>query len=232
MKIKILGTLANIENTNPLHKNHSGILIDNKILVDVGEKEFLGLKPKLLLFTHLHPDHAYFVKKGETINTAIPAFGPETHGKMNSISIVAEGDTIEAEGYKITAVPVIHSIKAKSFGYIIKKKDKKIFISGDVAWIEQKYREQFPFFDLVVTEGSYIRKGGMVRRDKNTGNIFGHTGIPDLVKMLGPYTQHILFVHLGNWFVKDVSKGRERIKNLSTKNLNVEAAVDGQELKL
>ena len=58
MKIKILGTRANIKAGTPGHTKHSGVLVDNKLLFDVGEKEFLKYNPSYIFFTHFHPDHA------------------------------------------------------------------------------------------------------------------------------------------------------------------------------
>ncbi len=72
----------------------------------------------------------------------------------------------------------------------------------------------------------------MIRKDKETGSIFGHTGLPDLVKMLKPYTSRMLITHLGSWFLKDTRKGEEAIRQMSDENLTVEPARDGQILRL
>jgi len=41
MRIKILGTRGEIELSKPQHHNHSGILFDETILCDAGEKNIL-----------------------------------------------------------------------------------------------------------------------------------------------------------------------------------------------
>lgn len=64
MHIKILGSKGEIENSLPYHSKHSGILVDDCLLFDVGEKEFLKPHLKAIIVTHLHPDHAYFVRWG------------------------------------------------------------------------------------------------------------------------------------------------------------------------
>jgi len=33
--------------------------------------------------------------------------------------------------------------------------------------------DQLGKLDMVITEGSFLRKGGMLRKDKDTGQIFG-----------------------------------------------------------
>ena len=41
MKIQILGTRGEVEPSAPYHARHSGILIDDRFMFDLGEKEFL-----------------------------------------------------------------------------------------------------------------------------------------------------------------------------------------------
>lgn len=230
MKIRILGTRANIEAKQPGHTRHTGVLLDDKILIDLGEKEFLSSEFSYIFFTHLHPDHAFFEYRGEEFARQYPfqIYVPEPHKKLEKARVINKNEVIKADGYSVTPVPVIHSLKVKSLGYIVEKKKKRVFISGDVAWIEKKHRENFGKLDMVITEGSYWRQGGMVRRDKSSGKIFGHTGIPDLVKMFEPYTRHIVIVHLGTWFMNDVQKGAKKIQNLGNNSLKVEPGHDGQ----
>lgn len=230
MQIKILGTRANIDTTAPGHFGHSGILLDNLFLFDTGEEKYLEEKFKYLLYTHLHPDHAYFVYSGKEFpeHHKSKIYAPEKHSKIPEAIVLSENEKLQLAGYEITCIPVIHSLKVKSLGFIIAHQNKRIFISGDVAWIEKKHKENFKRFDLVITEGSYIRKGGMVRRDQKTGKIFGHTGIPDLIKMFEPYTGRIILTHLGTWFMKEMLVSEEKIRSLNTSHLIVEAAHDGQ----
>lgn len=229
MKIKILGTRANISTSAAIHTKHTGILIDDMIMFDVGERDFLLEKPGYIFITHLHPDHAFFQHPANgLVPASLPVYAPQNSNKAKTIKVVDENIMLHINGYRIIPVPVIHSLKVKSLGYIIENNFKRIFFSGDVAWIDKKYRNKFGKFDLVITEGSFYRKGGMIRRDKKSKKIFGHNGIPDLVKMFKPYTQHIVIIHLGKWFMKDVQKGEEKIRQLGTENFIVEAAYDGQ----
>jgi hypothetical protein len=77
-----------------------------------------------------------------------------------------------------------------------------------------------------------MRKGGMIRRDKESGKIYGHTGIPNLVNMFEEYTPRIIFTHFGKWFMDDVSKAGEKFSKLSREDLQIEAAYDGMEVTL
>ena len=69
MKLRILGTRGEIKSSAPRHSKHSGVLIDGKLMLDVGEKEFLDLKPGCVFITHLHPDHAFFINDVHDYNS-------------------------------------------------------------------------------------------------------------------------------------------------------------------
>ena len=229
MKIKILGTRGEIEASLPRHSKHSGVLIDNALLMDLGEREFLQTKPKWIFTTHLHPDHAIFVQ--EPIKTNIPIYAPEKY--QNGIKVKVLKKEIGVGPYKIKPIPTHHSIKVKSVAYLIKKGKYKILYTGDMIWINKKYHHLFKDLNLVITEGSFMRKGGMVRRSKKTGQIYGHTGIPNLIKLFKNYTDHILFMHFGSWFYKDIQKTKEKIKKLAKENnITLRIGYDGLSIDL
>ena len=232
MKIKILGTKANIKAGAPGHTKHSGVLVDNKLLFDIGEKEFLKYNPSYIFFTHFHPDHAWFVRgNGEKVKLNAICYVPEKTALIEG-NVQAIEKSIKLNEYKITPVPTIHSISVKSQGYVIEKDEKRIFYSGDVAWIEKRHYPLLKNLDLVITEGSHFRKGGMIQRHKTTGAIFGHTGIPNLVHLFKPFTRRIILTHFGSWFMKDLKEAEERIKALEEDNLIIEIAIDGKDFEV
>ncbi|MFW5821483.1 MAG: MBL fold metallo-hydrolase [Bacteroidota bacterium] len=230
MKIKILGTRGEIDETAPWHTKHSGVLIDDHFLLDLGEEEYLDYNPSFIVFTHFHPDHAYFVRRKNELTENIKAYGPEENEEIGNVSIVNE--TFHVENYKFIPIPTIHSLKVKSQSYIIERKGKRILYTGDLAWMEKKYQEKLGDLDMVITEGSFFRKGGMIRRDKKSGKIFGHTGVPDLIRIFSKHTNHIVLMHFGKWFMKDVDASRKKIENEAPEGVKVEAARDGQEFEL
>lgn len=228
MKIRILGTRGKIKLSAPRHRNYSGILIDDKIMVDIGEESYLNHAPKAIVFTHFHPDHAFFVFENETFEPEIPLFGPEKNELVPKLEVVNEAFSIM--GYRFTPIPVIHALHLRSNAYIIEKNKTKIMITGDVAWIEKAELKQLPKLDLVITEGSFIRKGGMIRRKGD--KIFGHTGIPDLLRILSPLTSKIAFCHFGNWYFEDVAESNKTLKSFSTPELEILPGYDGLEIKI
>jgi ribonuclease BN (tRNA processing enzyme) len=260
VNLKILGTRGEVKESAPRHSKHSGVLIDGQILLDLGEKEYLDYQPKAVFITHLHPDHAFFIKEPAQID--VPIYAPETH--KNAKIDVPHGP-ISLDAYRITPFPTIHSKKFQSMGYVVEKKGKmkermegrtewekregiggrkvertevekddwKLVYTGDLIHINKKYHHLLENADLVITDGSHLRKGGRIFRDKETGQIYGHTGIPDLVNFFKTFTANILFLHFGSWFYEDVSMSMQQIREMGKeRNIEVIAAYDGMELSL
>src|SRR6266496_6471265 len=128
MIIQIFGTRGEIKAYAPKHLKHSGILIDNKILIDVGEPEYLNYNPEFILITHFHPDHAYFIKGHQKTKINVPVFVPEATKKVTEAIIVSS--IIRKDKYLITPIPTVHSLEVKSVGYVIEKANKRIFYSS------------------------------------------------------------------------------------------------------
>src|SRR6266536_1855115 len=102
MIVQILGTRGEIEAQAPKHSRHTGILVDNKILIDVGEPEYLKYNPKFILITHFHPDHAFFIREKNKINITVPVFAPEATNKISGVTIISS--TVKMDSYLITPV--------------------------------------------------------------------------------------------------------------------------------
>ncbi|HEV8285047.1 MAG TPA: MBL fold metallo-hydrolase [Chitinophagaceae bacterium] len=230
MIVQILGTRGEIEAHTPKHFKHSGILIDNKILIDIGEAEYLKYDPQFILISHFHPDHAFFAKDSKKVKINVPIFAPEATKRISGITITSS--PFKKDNYLITPIPTVHSLKVKSQGYIIEKSEKRIFYSSDLITIKEKYHNQLRKLDLVITEGSFIRKGGIVQQYLESGKFYGHAGIPDLVFLFRPFTHRIIFTHFGTWFMKNIPAAKKKIKLLEEKGLSLEIAEDGKKYKV
>lgn len=234
MKIQILGTRGEIPLSAPHYRKQSGLLIDDQLLIDMGEKSFLKRNPKWILLTHLHPDHAYFVRrKNEEIPpTKAPIYAPETLPFLQKkIKILNKKKKIGP--YTIIPIPTRHSLIVKSQGYIIKKGKESFFYTGDLVWIDKKYHPIIGNQNLIITEASFVKKGGMIRRNKETGQIFGHQGVPNILSLLSPFSKNFLFMHFGSWFLENVKKGKNQLIALGKeKNKHVIVGYDGLVLEL
>lgn len=205
MRIKVLGTRGNIKPSAPRHQLHSGVLVDNTLLFDLGETEFLKTNPKAIFLTHLHPDHAVFVEKPLALNA--PLYTPDSFTKPRHLF-----------GYTVIPIPTRHSRKINSQAYRIEKEKYALIYTGDLYDIEKRYHHLLKNCDCVVTEASFLRTGGFG----------GHTGIPNLIQLFKPYTNTLILTHFGSWFFKDMRQSRRQIQALARKeHVTIHIAYDG-----
>lgn len=228
MKIKILGTRGEIKSSCAYHCRHSGVLIDNTLLFDLGEKEFLQYKPKYIFLTHFHTDHAFFLKKRQEFK--LTAYAPEKLENYPTIEILTK--TKKFNSYKITPLPTVHSLKVKSQAYLIEKNNKKVLYTSDLAWLKKKYQKKLPRLDLVILEASFAKKGGLIKKNKQ-GKIYGHAGLPNLIQLFKNFTDKIAVTHFGSWFYKDIKKARKKISQLANDNgVEIIICYDGLEIQI
>jgi glyoxylase-like metal-dependent hydrolase (beta-lactamase superfamily II) len=71
MRISILGTRHNVTASVPKYTRHSGILVDGRLLLDLGDATYLKYRPRYIFITHLHSDHAVFLTTSVRPNTKI-----------------------------------------------------------------------------------------------------------------------------------------------------------------
>lgn len=232
MKMKILGTRGEIEESAPYHSRHSGVLINRDLLVDLGEREFLQYNPKRIIISHLHPDHAFFVRRGESDRIDVSMFAPEPYRK-GEVEVRKLASKTTMLGYEIRPVPTIHSHKVDSQAYLITRGPKRILYTGDMVWIKKWYHRYFKDLDLVITEASFIRKSGMIQRHRETGQPFGHAGVPRLIKLFAEFCNHIVLVHFGSWFYKDSKAAHRRVRQLAREHgIRINVGYDGMELEV
>jgi ribonuclease BN (tRNA processing enzyme) len=222
--VTILGTRGNVESVAPRHSKHSGVLVDGLILLDAGEKEYLELCPKHVFITHLHSDHAAITADDVPTETLI--YAPEVSPKLPIIRI---SDPVRLGPYTVTAIPTVHSQRVKSVGYLVEKEGERFLYSSDLVKIRPPFHRLLKDLDLVITEGSFIRSKGLIRKDTKTGLPIGHNGIPDLVGFFRRYTKRIVITHFGTWFFRDVAQSRRKIESLGN-GVQVIPAYDGMRL--
>lgn len=233
MQIKVLGTRGEIEESCLKHKKRSGVLIDGKLLLDLGEKEFLKYHPKWVLITHLHPDHAYFVrrKKEEQSQTMAVIYAPEQPKQTSKVKILRK--KIALGDYNIVPIPTHHSKLVKSQAYLVRKGNRSLLYTGDLVWINKEYHSLFDTVDIVITEASFFRKGGMIRRDKDSHEIFGHNGVPNLIDLFKKHTKQMLFIHFGSWFFQNPKESKKKLAAIGReKGVKAIMGYDGQVINL
>ena len=228
MRLEILGTRGNVSSSAPGHTRHAGVLIDGAILLDLGQMSYLRRRPRLVFVTHLHPDHAAFLLTHRAPLADI--YLPERCSIVPTAKVITR--PIQIGEHVIAPVPTIHATNARSLGYIVRRGRRRVFYSSDMISIDRRYHRRLGRLDLVVTDGSFMRRGGLVRRDPTSRQQFGHAGIPDLVPFFRRFTRRILVTHFGSWFNRDVLGASRRIEALSDDRVTVTAARDGMRIEL
>jgi phosphoribosyl 1,2-cyclic phosphodiesterase len=227
MRLEILGTRGNIAVSARRHTRHAGVLVDETILIDLGERRYLLRHPRHIFITHLHPDHAVFPTARGLHGSEI--YLPERSPIVPGAKIIRR--PVQIGVHRVVPVPTVHATTTRSLGYIIERGRRRVFYSSDMISIDRRYHARLGRLDLVITDGSFIRRGGLVRRDPVTGKRFGHAGLPDLVAFFRRFTSRIVVSHLGSWFYADVANSRRRIAALSD-GVSVTAAWDGMTIEL
>lgn len=179
----------------------------------------------------MHPDHAYFVRRGneEDPKTDAHIFAPEKTRK--GISILKRKRKLGP--YTITPIPTHHSKHVKSQAYLIQKGKTAILYTSDLVWIDKKYHHLFDQVDLIITEASFLREGGMIRKDPKTNSVYGHNGVPNLIRLFRSHTKKILFTHFGSWFCKSPKIGKKKLLALGKKyKISILVGYDGLKLDL
>lgn len=138
------------------------------------------------------------------------------------------GRPLQLGPWTVTPIPVIHSRRVKAVSYRIDRGERSVFFTGDVLEIERRHHRLLHDLDLVITEGSFIRSGGLVRVNPITGARSGHAGLPELIALFAAFTRRIVVVHLGTWFYRDPRGARDRVRVLGEKHgVDVRIAWDG-----
>jgi hypothetical protein len=217
MKIEMLGTRGNVDVSAKGYERQSGIFIDDRILLDLGEKEYLNLHPDYIFISHLHPDHAVFEQE-DLPPISIPVYAPESSSQQQ-VTILS--DSVTVDSYMVTPFPTIHSTRVKSMALLVRK-ESSVFYTSDVMEVIPELEDPV---DVVIIDGSFMRRGGLIRRS-DSGKRFGHTGISDLVQTYAAYTDYFLVTHFGTWFYRDIEQSIDTIESLGN-GTTVRAAHDG-----
>ena len=86
---------------------------------------------------------------------------------------------------------------------------------------------------MVIIDGSFIRKGGMIIKDSTTGKLCGHAGTPDLIKLFKHFTRQNLFIHFDSWFYKGTNKARAKLNELCQMNgISVLVGCNGMQIDM
>lgn len=242
MKICFIGTRGEIKPQTPQHKRHTATLIcykGKKVLIDCGENwlgKFEKFCPDAILLTHAHPDHAYGLKNG----SAFPVWANKETWKLiasfplekRKKHLIYPRKSVKIAGISFEAFPVLHSIRCPAVGYRIQAGKKKIFYVPDVVWIPH-IDQAFAAISLYIGDGATLYRN-MVRKNKQTGTIFGHATIrQQLTWCQKQNVAKMIITHCGSDIVAKEERAKQLIARYALeKCVDAEIAFDGMEIIL
>lgn len=240
MKLTFLGTRGEIKPKTKRHQMHTSLLLTHqgkKVMIDCGTS-WLGkaekIAPDAIILTHAHYDHAEGLKEG----APCPVYATSvTWSLIDSYPIPKrERSIIEPRkkkricGIQFEAFPLLHSVRCPAVGYRITCGTTRYFYSPDVAWIDH-LEEAFAKIDAYIGDGATITRN-MVRKHKETGEIFGHAPIRQQLSWCEKMHVPLMIVtHCGSDIVAHEKTAQKKIVSLAEeRNVKIVIAFDGMTL--
>jgi phosphoribosyl 1,2-cyclic phosphodiesterase len=144
MKLSFPGTRGEIDARTRLHRMHSCLLVEGRILIDCGA-DWLGkveqLRPTAIVLTHAHPDHVGGLKFG----APCPVFATSDTWKLVKRYPISDQNTVfprqefSIANCRFQAFTVEHSLIAPAVGYRITKGAVSIFYVPDLVKIHGRH---------------------------------------------------------------------------------------------
>src|SRR5262249_30222949 len=197
------GTKGFVEEESSSHKGHSAFVIESngfRLLCDFGHNRkgmLEEIAPDAIFVSHAHPDHAWGLEEG----THVPVYASSiTHELTKDFPIrrritLAPGKSVKVGPWRLTAFPVVHSVRCPCVAARLES-GKNVFVySGDIVNFETP-DEALTGARLYIGDGS-ILTGSLVRRHAS-GVLIGHTTVRAQLGWLGQHrVPRAIFSHFG-----------------------------------
>ncbi len=239
MKVTFLGTRGEIEARTRRHRMHSSLLVSyrsTRVMIDCG-LDWLGkferLRPRAIVLTHAHPDHAWGLKNG----APCPVYAPQETWQTLQICSIKERHLIkERTPTKISdilfeAFPVEHSILAPAVGYRVSAGRARIFYAPDLIFIHDRVAA-LNGVQIYIGDGATLTRSFVRKRGKH---LIGHAPVrTQLMWCRKESVLRAIITHCGSEIVTgDERKITAKLRAMATEpGLEAGIAYDGMEFIL
>ena len=241
MLLRFFGTKGYVEEESPAHRGHAAWTLEVggfRLLCDFGENR-RGLLKEIaadaVFVSHAHPDHAWGLREG----TDLPVYASaQTHAITADLPLARRVTLVPGEAaaigpLRLTAFPVVHSIRCPCVAARIETPEGIVVYSGDVVSFDDA-AGALSGARLYVGDGSTLT-ASLVRRQPS-GVLVGHTTVRAQLGWLAKHrVDRAVFSHLGKGPIEmgdeDLARELERLAREKAPDCAVSAARDGLELE-
>ena len=242
MRLHFHGTKGYVEESSLSHSGHSAFTIEAdgfRLLCDFGENRrglLGGIRPDAIFVSHAHPDHAWGLREGPDAPVFASAITHELLAEMPLAEriVLEPAHRVRVGPFRLTAFPVIHSIRCPGIGVRIEVTGRIVVYSGDIVAFHAP-AEALEDAWLYVGDGSSLTTS-LVRRQPG-GVLVGHTTVRAQLGWLSRYgVLRAIFSHFGKGPIEMGDEAlREALETLAAEKppgCTVTAAHDGLELEI
>ena len=238
IEITFCGTRGYIEEASPLHRMHSACLIayrGRRLLLDAGETwdgHIDDFGADWIAITHAHPDHAFGLRSG----TAAPVYGTSVTCEalerfpLPRLRAVAPDTPFRLGPFRVTAYPVVHSIRAPAVGFRVSAGRATIVYNPDIISIVDP--------DSVLHDvDAYIGDGASLTRPivrRHGTSLFGHTTIRAQLKWCRAFgIPRAFIVHCGKQLVEmEPREVQRQVDLLAGDTIEAVVTYDGMRVRI
>ena len=203
MILTFYGTRGFVDAESESHRGHSAWVLEVagfRLLCDFGQNQkgrLSEIRPDAIFVSHAHPDHAWGLEE----ETLLPVFASATTHEITKDfairdrRVLAPGEASRLGPLRLTAFPVVHSVRCPCVAVRIETPEGVVVYSGDIVSFEDP-AAALAGATLYVGDGSTL-EGSLVRRHPS-GVLMGHTTVRAQLGWLAKHgVRRAVFAHFG-----------------------------------